>query len=41
MEKLKYSATVKNGFQYTLKRNIKKVVQNFKMPARDIGKKQY
>lgn len=41
MEKLKYSATVKNGFQYTLKRNIKKVIQNFKMPAKDIGKKQY
>lgn len=41
MEKLKYSATVKNGFKYTLKRDIKKVIQNFKMPEKDIGKKQY
>lgn len=41
MGKAKYSATVKNGFKYTLKKNIKKVVQNFKMPEKDIGKKQY
>ena len=41
MEKLKYSATVKNGLKYTLKRNTKKIIQNFKMPEKDIGKKQY
>lgn len=37
----KYEATVKNGFKYNLKRNIKKVVQTFKMPEKDVGKKQY
>lgn len=37
----KYEATVKNGFKYNLKRNIKKIVQTFKMPEKDVGKKQY
>ena len=37
----KYSATIKNGFKYTLKRNIKKYTQNIKMPEKDLGKKQY
>lgn len=41
MEKIKYSATVKYGLKYTLKKNIKKLVQNFKMPEKDIGKKLY
>lgn len=41
MEKIKYKATVKNGLKYTLKKNMKKVVQNFNMPEKDIGKKQY
>lgn len=41
MQTGEYTANVKNGFKYTLKRNAKKIIQNFKMPEKDIGKKQY
>ena len=37
MEKIKYSATVKNGLKYTIKRNVKKIVQNFKMPEKELS----
>lgn len=41
MQTGEYTANVKNGFKYTLKRNVKKIIQNIKMPEKDIGKKQY
>lgn len=41
MQTGEYTANIKNGFKYTFKRNAKKIIQNFKMPEKDIGKKQY
>ncbi|MCI9565022.1 MAG: hypothetical protein HFG30_03315 [Eubacterium sp.] len=41
MQTGEYTANIKNGFKYTFKRNAKKIIQNFKMPEKDIEKKQY
>ena len=39
MQTGEYTANIKNGFKYTFKRNAKKIIQNFKMPEKDIEKK--